>query len=32
MLWRKFNGDPIQLPIKTAEEEVIKKETDAGCR
>jgi predicted RNase H-related nuclease YkuK (DUF458 family) len=32
MLWRKFNGDPIQLPIKTAVEEVIKKETDAGCR
>ena len=32
MLWRKFNGDPIQLPIKTAVEEVIKKETDAGGR
>ncbi len=32
MLWRKFNGDPIQLPIKTAVEEVIKKEIDAGCR
>jgi len=32
MLWRKFNGDPIQLPIKNAVEEVIKKEIDAGCR
>jgi predicted RNase H-related nuclease YkuK (DUF458 family) len=32
MLWRKFNGDPIQLPIKTAVEDIIKKEIDAGCR
>ena len=31
MLWRKFNGDPIQLPIKTAVEEAIVKEIDAGC-
>jgi hypothetical protein len=32
MLWRKFNGDPIQLPIKTAVEEAIVKEKDAGCK
>ena len=31
MLWRKFNGDPIQLPIKTAVEEAIIKEINAGC-
>ena len=31
MLWRKFNGDPIQLPIKTAVEEAISKEINAGC-
>ena len=30
MLWRKFNGDPIQLQIKDAVEEVIKRETTAG--
>ena len=30
MLWRKFNGDPLQLPIKSAVEEVIKRETKAG--
>ena len=30
MLWRKFNGDPIQLPIKQAVEETIKRETTAG--
>ena len=30
MLWRKFNGDPIQLQIKDAVEEVIKRETAAG--
>ena len=30
MLWRKFNGDPIQLPIKNAVEQAIKKETAAG--
>jgi predicted RNase H-related nuclease YkuK (DUF458 family) len=30
MLWRKFNGDPIQLPIKGAVEETIKRETAAG--
>ena len=30
MLWRKFNGDPIQLPIKQAVEDAIKRETIAG--
>jgi predicted RNase H-related nuclease YkuK (DUF458 family) len=32
MLWRKFNGDPIQLPIKSAVETAIQKETKAGYR
>ena len=27
MLWRKFNGDPINLPIKNAVEEAIQRET-----
>jgi predicted RNase H-related nuclease YkuK (DUF458 family) len=27
MLWRKFNGDPINLPIKTAVEQAIQRET-----
>ena len=30
MLWRKFNGDHIELPIKTAVKEVIERETNAG--
>jgi len=30
MLWRKFNGEPIELPIKTAVEKAIQKETEAG--
>ena len=30
MLWRKFNGDPIQLPIKEAVEQAIIRETKAG--
>lgn len=30
MLWRKFNGDPIILPIKDAVEQAIKKETESG--
>ena len=30
MLWRKFNGDPIQLPIKEAVEQAIKRETKDG--
>src|SRR5687768_15844086 len=32
MLWRKFNGDHIQLPIKTAVENAIKKETYEGFK
>ena len=30
MLWRKFNGEPIELPIKSAVESAIQKETEAG--
>ena len=30
MLWRRFNGDPIHLPIKTAVEQAIQKETEDG--
>ena len=30
MLWRKFNGDPIQLHIKEAVEQAITRETAAG--
>ena len=30
MLWRRFNGDPIELPIKTAVENAIQRETSAG--
>jgi predicted RNase H-related nuclease YkuK (DUF458 family) len=30
MLWRKFNGEAIELPIKTAVEKAIQKETEAG--
>jgi len=30
MLWRKFNGDLIKLPIKDAVENAIKKETTDG--
>lgn len=30
MLWRKFNGDPIEHPIKEAVESVIKRETAMG--
>ena len=30
MLWRKFNGEPIELPIKTAVEKAIQKETEEG--
>ena len=32
MLWRKFNGDPLQIPIKDAVEAAIKRETAAGHR
>jgi uncharacterized protein len=30
MKWRKFNGDPIHLPIKDEVEQAIKREADAG--
>lgn len=30
MLWRKFSGEPIHLPIKEAVERTIKHETSAG--
>ncbi|MCM5527499.1 MAG: ribonuclease H-like YkuK family protein [Chitinophagaceae bacterium] len=30
MLWRKFNGDPIDLPIKSAVETAIRREVDKG--
>jgi len=32
MRWRKFNGDPINLPIKSAVENAIKREHDNGVR
>ena len=32
MLWRKFNGDGIQIPIKKAVENVIKTETGKGYK
>ncbi|MGI8584291.1 MAG: ribonuclease H-like YkuK family protein [Chitinophagaceae bacterium] len=32
MRWRKFNGDPIELPIKSAVESVILRETHAGYK
>ncbi|HEY5393122.1 MAG TPA: ribonuclease H-like YkuK family protein [Hanamia sp.] len=30
MLWRRFNGEQIHLPIKAAVENAIQKETEAG--
>jgi uncharacterized protein len=30
MLWRKFNGDPIELPIRDAVERAIRRETENG--
>jgi uncharacterized protein len=30
MLWRKFSGEPLHLPIKDAVEAAIKKETEKG--
>ncbi|MBL0055811.1 MAG: ribonuclease H-like YkuK family protein [Chitinophagaceae bacterium] len=30
MLWRKFNGDPISLPIQEAVEQAIKREVENG--
>ncbi len=32
MLWRKFNGEKIHLPVKEAVEEAIKKESARGVR
>ena len=32
MRWRKFNGDPIELPIIDAVENAIKRETEKGFR
>ncbi len=32
MIWRKFNGDPIELPIFSAVENTIKRETANGYR
>jgi hypothetical protein len=32
MKWRKFNGDPIELPILDAVESAIKRETSRGYR
>ena len=32
MLWRKFNGDSIELPIKEAVTEAIKRETNLGFK
>ena len=32
MRWRKFNGDPIELPILEAVETAIKRETEKGYR
>jgi len=32
MKWRKFNGEPIGLPIYKAVEQAIKRESDAGYR
>jgi predicted RNase H-related nuclease YkuK (DUF458 family) len=32
MRWRKFNGDTISLPIKSAVEDAIKRETGNGFR
>ncbi|KYP16493.1 ribonuclease H-like YkuK family protein [Flavihumibacter sp. CACIAM 22H1] len=32
MLWRKFNGDTIDLPIRDAVERAIRRETEQGYR
>jgi predicted RNase H-related nuclease YkuK (DUF458 family) len=32
MRWRKFNGDPIEMPILDAVENAIKRETEKGYR
>ena len=30
MIWRKFNGDPLELPIREAVENTIKRESNKG--
>lgn len=32
MLWRKFSGEPLRVPVKTAVEEAIVRETNAGYK
>ena len=32
MRWRKFNGEPIEIPILEAVENAIKRETEKGYR
>ncbi len=32
MLWRKFNGEPLRIPVREAVEEAIVRETKAGYR
>lgn len=32
MLWRKFNGDPLDQPIREAVERAIQRETESGYR
>ena len=32
MLWRRFSGEPLRIPVKTAVEEAIIRETNAGYR
>lgn len=32
MLWRKFSGEPLRMPVKTAVEETIVRETNAGYK
>jgi hypothetical protein len=32
MRWRKFNGEPLDLPVYTAVETVIRRETEAGYK
>ncbi len=32
MLWRRFSGEPLRLPVKSAVEEAILRETQAGYK
>lgn len=32
MLWRKFSGEPLRMPVKKAVEEAIIRETEAGFK